>query len=202
MHNFSKLYNFFSMSWNNTHFHTLIKKTECWILYRAFRISHQYSIESLRLCRYMIFVIECFKLWRFVRVSIFPFKIQLAKYVWFHLLRSFWDCTHQIKYVYTYKYIHTLSRYRHKRQTSVTCMSISLSYHDIRTSVFEPLSFLKNFSYSKNEQINAARAAAWIDTRSALRISILYSFPITKHEFWMSLRFSFLVDKTCFNMDF
>ena len=126
MHNFSKLYNFFSMSWNNTHFHTLIKKTECWILYRAFRISHQYSIESLRLCRYMIFVIECFKLWRFVRVCIFPFKIQLAKYVWFHLLRSFWDCTHQIKYVYTYKYIHTLSRYRHKRQTSVTCMSISL----------------------------------------------------------------------------
>ena len=107
----------------------------------------------------------------------------------------------QIKYVYTYKYIHTLSRYRHKRQTSVTCMSISLSYHDIRTSVFEPLSFLKNFSYSKNEQINAARAAAWIDTRRALRISILYSFPITKHEFWMSLPFSFLVDKTCFNMD-
>ena len=95
MHNFSKLYNFFSMSWNNTHFHTLIKKTECWILYRAFRISHQYSIESLRLCRYMIFVIECFKVWRFVRVCIFPFKIQLAKYVWFHLLRSFWDCTHK-----------------------------------------------------------------------------------------------------------
>ena len=126
MHNFSKLYNFFSMSWNNTHFHTLIKKTECWILYRAFRISHQYSIESLRLCRYMIFVIECFKRMEIRTRLYFPIQNTTSKICVVSSTTLLLRLHTQIKYVYTYKYIHTLSRYRHKRQTSVTCMSISL----------------------------------------------------------------------------
>jgi hypothetical protein len=79
---------------------------------------------------------------------VFTFKIQPGKYVWFHAQPSY-DYTHNIytrKNIYTRIHTHTyiLSRYAGiKRQTRASQARVSFSHHDIRTLVFEPLSFLR-----------------------------------------------------------
>ena len=106
----------------------------------------------LSLCADITFAILCFKpCFILTRIDVFPFKIQPGKYVWFHAQPSY-DCTHK-KYIHTRKYFIYILAYTHlyilprytgiKRQTRASQAWVSFSHHDIRTLVFEPLSFLR-----------------------------------------------------------